>query len=110
MNETSSASTSLRNRLLASLSSADYALLKPDLDSVALAVRQVLEAPNTPITHNYFIESGLASIVARNSHKRLEVALIGCEGVTGLPIVLGNDRSPHGQGSATINEHFNASG
>jgi len=95
MNETSSSSTSLRNRILASLSSADYALLKPDLESVALAVRQVLEAPNTPITHNYFIESGLASIVARNSHKRLEVGLIGCEGMTGLPIVLGNDRSPH---------------
>jgi CRP-like cAMP-binding protein len=95
MNETSSSSTSLRNRLLASLSSAEYALLKPDLESVALAVRQVLETPNTPITHNYFIESGLASIVARNSHKRLEVGLIGCEGMTGLPIVLGNDRSPH---------------
>ena len=28
-------------------------------------------------------------------HKRLEVGLIGCEGVTGLPIVLGNDRSPY---------------
>jgi CRP-like cAMP-binding protein len=95
MNETSSSSTTLRNRLLASLSSAEYALLKPDLESVALAVRQVLETPNTPITHNYFIESGLASIVARNSHKRLEVGLIGCEGMTGLPIVLGNDRSPH---------------
>ena len=30
-----------------------------------------------------------------NSHKRLEVGLIGSEGMTGLPIVLGNDRSPH---------------
>ena len=95
MNETSSSSTTLRNRLLASLSSGDYALLKPDLESVALAARQILEAPNTPITHSYFIESGLASIVARNSHKRLEVGLIGCEGMTGLPIVLGSDRSPH---------------
>jgi CRP-like cAMP-binding protein len=95
MNETFSSSTSLRYRLLASLSSAEYALLKPDLESVALAVRQILEAPNTPITHSYFIESGLASIVARNSHKRLEVGLIGCEGMTGLPIVLGSDRSPH---------------
>jgi CRP-like cAMP-binding protein len=95
MNDTSSSSTTLRNRLLASLSSGDYALLKPDLESVALAARQILEAPNTPITHSYFIESGLASIVARNSHKRLEVGLIGCEGMTGLPIVLGSDRSPH---------------
>ena len=29
------------------------------------------------------------------AHKRLEVGLIGCEGMTGLPIVLGNDRSPN---------------
>ena len=35
------------------------------------------------------------SIIAKNSHKRLEVGLIGCEGLTGLPIVLGNDKSPH---------------
>jgi CRP-like cAMP-binding protein len=95
MNETSSSTTSIRNRVLASLSSADFALLRRNLEPVALAVRQLLEAPNTPITHCYFIESGLASIVARNSHKRLEVGLIGCEGLTGLPIVLGNDRSPH---------------
>ena len=41
------------------------------------------------------LQARLASIIAKNSHKRLEVGLIGCEGYTGLPIVLGNDRSPH---------------
>jgi len=55
----------------------------------------VLEVPNKSISHSYFIEYGLASIVAANGHKRLEVGLIGCEGMTGLPIVLGNDRSPN---------------
>ena len=84
----------IRNKLLASLSNADLALLQP-LEAVALEVRQVLEAPNKPIKHSYFIERGLASIVAVNGHRRLEVGLIGCEGMTGLPIVLGNDRSPH---------------
>ena len=71
------------------------ALLKPDLEPVELPVRQVLEMPNKPIKHSYFIEYGLASIVAANKNKRLEVGLIGCEGVTGLPIILGNDRSPN---------------
>ena len=84
-----------KNRLLRALSNADLALLQPDLESVALEVRKVLEEPNKPIKHSYFIERGLASIVAGNSHKRLEVGLIGSEGMTGLPIVLGNDRSPH---------------
>ena len=88
-------SVSNKNRILSRLSAADKALLQPDLEPVDLALRQVLEVPNRPITHSYFISYGLASIIAKNSHKRLEVGLIGCEGYTGLPIVLGNDRSPH---------------
>ena len=88
-------SISSKNRILKGLSAVDLALLKPDLEPVELPVRQVLETPNKPIKHSYFIEYGLASIVAANKNKRLEVGLIGCEGVTGLPIILGNDRSPN---------------
>jgi CRP-like cAMP-binding protein len=88
-------SVSGKNRILSSLSRADIALLEPHLEPVDLQLRQVLERPNKPITHSYFINYGLASIIAANSHKRLEVGLIGCEGFTGLPIVLGNDRSPN---------------
>ena len=88
-------SVSNKNRILSRLSAADKALLEPDLEPVELSLRKVLETPNKAITHSYFIGYGLASIVAQNSHKRLEVGLIGCEGCTGLPIVLGNDRSPH---------------
>src|SRR5215210_3186213 len=44
--------------------------------------------------HGYFIESGLAS-VAGNGRRCLEVGIVGREGMTGLPIVLGNDRSPN---------------
>src|SRR5258708_27092800 len=91
----SPSSNLLKNKLLAALSNADLALLQPDLEPVELEVRKVLESPNKPIKHSYFIERGLSSIVAGNSHKRLEVGLIGSEGMTGLPIVLGNDRSPH---------------
>jgi CRP-like cAMP-binding protein len=67
----------------------------PILNPSTLTLRQVLERPNKAITHSYFITYGLASIIATNSHKKLEVGLIGCEGVTGLPIVLENDRSPN---------------
>ena len=88
-------SVSNKNRILSRLSAADKALLQPDLEPVDLTLRQVLETPNKPITHSYFIGYGLASIIAKNSHKRLEVGLIGCEGFTGLPIVMGNDRSPN---------------
>ena len=89
------ASVSSKNRILSRLSAADKALLQPDLEPVDLTLRQVLETPNKAVTHSYFISYGLASIIAKNSHKRLEVGLIGCEGFTGLPIVMGNDRSPN---------------
>jgi CRP-like cAMP-binding protein len=51
---------------------------------------------NKPIKHSYFITSGLASVIAigTNGH-RLEVGIIGREGMSGLPVVLGNDRSPN---------------
>jgi CRP-like cAMP-binding protein len=88
-------SASSKNRILSRLSAADMALLRPDLESIELPLRYVCEEANKPITHSYFIEYGLASIVAANGHKRLEVGLIGCEGMTGLPVVLGNDRSPN---------------
>jgi CRP-like cAMP-binding protein len=88
-------SISSKNRILSRLSDADKAILLPNLESVSLPLRLVLEAPNKPITHSYFVEYGLASIVASNKHKKLEVGLIGCEGVTGIPIILGNDRSPN---------------
>ena len=84
-----------KNQLLAVLSNSDLALPQRHLEPVPLEVGQVLEAPNKPIKHCYFIERGLASIVALNGHQRLEVGLIGPEGMTGLAIVLGNDRSPH---------------
>ena len=82
----SPSSNFLKNKILAALSNADLALLQPHLEPVELEVRKVLEQPNKPIKHSYFIERGLASIVAGNSHKRLEVGLIGSEGMTGLPI------------------------
>ena len=86
-----------RNRLLAALSSADLALLQPNLDPVSLELRHVLETANEPITHSYFIDSGIASVVASNGNhrRRIEVGLVGFEGMTGLAVVLGNDRSPN---------------
>ena len=86
----------LRNRLLASLSNADLGLLWSHLEFVNLDVHQVLEEPGDLVTHVHFIESGLISNVgvARPNH-RIEVGMIGYEGMTGFGVVLGNDRSPN---------------
>ena len=47
------------NRLLSSLSAADFGLLRPRLEPLALALRQVLETPNKQIDDVYFIDTGL---------------------------------------------------
>jgi CRP-like cAMP-binding protein len=88
--------TSGSNKLLASLSTGDFDLLGPHLQSVTLGIKKNLETPNRRIEAVYFPEGGFASVVAVQSNGKLvEVGLIGREGMTGLPIVLGNHRSPH---------------
>jgi hypothetical protein len=70
-------------------------LLRPNLEPLALVLRQVLETPNKRIDYVYFIASGFASVVAIQAKQvRAEVGLIGREGMTGLPIVLGDHLSP----------------
>lgn len=84
------------NRLLTALPSSDRALLQPHLESVPLAVGQILERPGASITHAYFPESGLVSIIGANrANRRIEVGMVGHEGATGLGIMLGIDRAPN---------------
>ena len=87
---------SIANHLLSRLSSDDFQLLQPNLKRVDLPLRKNLEQPNRPIDQIYFLESGFASVVADGSGDRsIEVGLIGREGMTGLPVLMGTDRSPH---------------
>jgi CRP-like cAMP-binding protein len=82
------------NRLLSSLSAADLSLLLPKLVPLTLPVQQVLETPNKRIDDVYFIDSGFASVVAiQGKQVKAEVGLIGREGMTGLPVVLGDHLS-----------------
>ena len=84
------------NRILSRLSPDDYELLAPNLQAIDLPVRKPIEARKRRIENVYFIESGFASVVANGSNKpSIEVGIIGREGMTGLAIVLGDDRAQH---------------
>jgi CRP-like cAMP-binding protein len=84
------------NRVLPRLSRADAALLKPHLEPVDLPLLTPLETANSRIDTVYFIDHGFASVVADGPGKRdLEVGMIGREGMTGLAVVLGEDRARH---------------
>jgi len=85
-----------RNRILSAMSNADLALLQPHLEKVPLKFRQRLQSSHRSIRNVFFPECGIASVVAVGGGERrqAEVAIIGREGMTGLPVVLGTDRSP----------------
>jgi CRP-like cAMP-binding protein len=85
-----------RNRLLSALPEQDFEELRPKLRRVELTMRQVLEEPNEPISHVYFPDPSVTSVVAITPHnERLEVGLFGPEGMSGLALLNGTDRSPH---------------
>jgi CRP-like cAMP-binding protein len=93
---TTRSSSPPRNRLLAMLRRSDFALLQPHLQLVMLDLKKDIERPNWRIESVCFMDSGIASVVAvQPDETRIEVGLIGCEGMSGTAIVLGGDQSPH---------------
>jgi CRP-like cAMP-binding protein len=74
----------------------DFALLRPHLEPVRLDVETVLQQPGRPIQHAYFVQDGLFSVIARNAGRRqIEVGHIGWEGMCGVSLAHGVDRSAH---------------
>jgi hypothetical protein len=89
-------SSKSRNHLLAAMSSTNFASLQPHLKPVPMALLKDMELPNQRIETVYFMETGIASVVAMQPDEtRVEVGLIGSEGMSGMAVVLGNNQSPH---------------
>jgi CRP-like cAMP-binding protein len=71
------------NRILQRLSADDFQAVKPFLERVELTLKQELIKPNVPISHVFFLENGVGSIIAQTEgSERIEVGLIGREGMT----------------------------
>jgi hypothetical protein len=89
-------SANQRNRILDRLSPADFGILAPRLQPVQLKFRERLQTVNRPLEAVFFPESGFATAMAtsQGSCRQSEVAIVGREGMTGLPVVLGADQSP----------------
>ena len=84
------------NWLLASLSDEDLAILVPDLEAVDLPLRMTLARANRRIEHAYFIGAGVASTVSKIGHEApIEIGITGCEGIVGISLLLGTDRTPN---------------
>lgn len=84
------------NRLLAAMTPEDLAYVETHLRYVELPVGEYLERVGEKAEFLYFIEQGIASVVASNAKGRqIEIGLIGREGVTGVPVLLGDSISNH---------------
>ncbi|PYE84631.1 Crp/Fnr family transcriptional regulator [Pseudoroseicyclus aestuarii] len=83
------------NRLLARLPEVQESGIAAALEPVDLPQGTIIESPFEPITHVYFLESGVGSVITRADGQQAETGLFGREGMSGCNIVLGDDRSPH---------------
>lgn len=83
------------NHLLTALTSSDCERLTPLLEPVTLTFGQVLYEPNQSIDYAYFpITAVISHLNLMEGEREVETALIGNEGMIGIPLILGTDRIP----------------
>jgi CRP-like cAMP-binding protein len=84
----------VRNGLLAALPPEDLARLRPGLRPVELPLDQTLYPADGTVEAVLFVESGMVSLLATlEDGEQVEVGIAGREGLIGLPLALGDDRS-----------------
>lgn len=80
---------SFRNELLRTLPADELRALRPHLLPVTLVTSQILHEAETPIDEVFFLESGLAFLMAdTQDHGPVEVGTTGRDGFVGLPVLL----------------------
>jgi len=84
------------NEILNSISEAEWNRLCPNLELVQLPHRQILHEAGERIEFAYFLNEGLASLVVLTSDgRRVEVGIVGHEGVVGTPLAVGLHCGPY---------------
>jgi CRP-like cAMP-binding protein len=84
------------NTLLAALPPDEFERISSVLESFEqLPRRTELDAQDREIEYVYFPTSGMASIVAIGENgESVDTTMVGCEGMTGLPVFLGTGQMP----------------
>jgi len=78
------------NRILGALPMTDYMTLAGQMEAVELQAGQIIETPGAPCTHVHFpVACALSLVSATREGEMSALALIGREGLAGLPALLG---------------------
>jgi len=84
------------NRMLALLPHDEHTRLFDSLEQVSLKAKQMIARPGEPYAHVLFPLAGVVSVlVPMGEEPSVEAAVIGFEGIVGLPVALGNGIGPH---------------
>lgn len=91
----SSIQADLNNHLLSQMSSRDFALIERELIYVEMPRGHQLINADQLIEYCWFIESGVASVVATSAEgAEAEVGIVGRDGMLDVAVILGVERSP----------------
>jgi CRP-like cAMP-binding protein len=83
-----------RNHLLAAIPASEFRELKAHLTTVDLRAKDRLTEPNRAIEAVYFpLDAVLSMAAIDRDGKAVEVGSVGCEGMTGLAVLLGAEQS-----------------
>lgn len=83
------------NLLLAALPSEDWLRLQPLLEPMTMPARAVLHDPGQLLTHAYFPRTAIVSLLCvTESGASAEIAVVGNEGMVGIPIFMGGCSFP----------------
>lgn len=86
----------MRNRILGALPNEELGRIVPHLRPVKFEKDEIIYLSEDPIEYVYLIESGLISLLSTTeTGSTIEVAMLGKEGIVGLPVILKNRSIPY---------------
>lgn len=83
----------ITNHILCSISDSEFHKLCPTLEFVKLNQHRSLYRRAQNMNAAYFINSGVASLIVGDHGRRVEVGVVGCEGLTGTALMAGLRRA-----------------
>jgi CRP-like cAMP-binding protein len=87
--------SSVQNHLLRALPEKDFALLRGKLDRLTVANGYSLSKPGDAVDYIYMPESGFASVTQPHRAGKVEIGIIGREGLVGIQVLLNAGTCPH---------------